>query len=122
MKSLLTVSHGSRILEANNDMLHLAEEIGSASTNHFQFVRHAFLEFVAPSMEDQIEHLASKGVKDIVILPLFLTKGKHVSKDIPMIMEATSQKYQEISFTASDHLGGFQSLKDVIIDELASKS
>jgi hypothetical protein len=37
-------------------------------------------------------------------------------------MEATSQMYQEISFTASDHLGGFQSLKDVIIDELASKS
>ena len=119
MKSLLIVSHGSRIVQANNDILHLAEEIGEASTNRFQFVRHAFLEFVEPSMENQIEQLASKGVKEIVILPLFLTKGKHVSIDIPTILEAASQKFQEISFIAAVHLGGFTSLKNVIIDELA---
>lgn len=119
MKSLLIVSHGSRIVQANNDMLHLADEIGQASANRFQFIKHAFLEFVEPSMEDQIEQLVSKGVKEIVILPLFLTKGKHVAKDIPMILGVASQKFQEISFVTSDHLGGFQSLKNIIIDELS---
>ena len=119
MKSLLTVSHGSRIVQANNEILQLSEEIGVVSANRYQFVKHAFLEFAGPSIGDQIEQLASEGVKEIVILPLFLTKGKHVTLDIPAILETASQKFQEISFIISDHLGGFQNLKNIIMDELS---
>jgi sirohydrochlorin cobaltochelatase len=61
-------------------------------------VKLAYLEFVAPSLEDVAGELAREGEGQcrLRILPLFMSGGGHVAQDIPALVAALSWKYPEI--------------------------
>ena len=118
MKALIIVSHGSRIERANTEMNELANEIGKLAESDFITVRHAFLEFVDPSLYQQIQDLVARGVTRIVLFPLFLAAGKHVMVDLPKIVEEAQEKYPEVHFELTVHLGEIAGLKELILNEV----
>jgi sirohydrochlorin ferrochelatase len=118
MKALIIVSHGSRIENANHEMVELAGEIGKLAESDFHTVRHAFLEFVEPSLEQQIENLMELGINRVVLFPLFLAAGKHVAVDLPRILEEAKQRYPEVGFELTVHLGDVDGLKEIILNEV----
>ncbi|HXV19761.1 MAG TPA: CbiX/SirB N-terminal domain-containing protein [Desulfuromonadales bacterium] len=62
-------------------------------------VKLAYLEYAAPSLEDVAGELAREGEGQcrLRILPLFMSGGGHVDRDIPGLVAALGWKYPEIA-------------------------
>ncbi len=46
-------------------------------------VEAAFLELGRPSLEEAADLLVARGVRQIVVIPYFLTPGTHLERDLP---------------------------------------
>ncbi|WP_060882924.1 sirohydrochlorin chelatase, partial [Streptomyces caniscabiei] len=83
---LLVVAHGSR------DPRHAATVhalVGRVRAMRPGLrVETGFLEFNLPSVQGVLESLAAEGVRDVVALPLVLTRAFHAKADIPAVLRA----------------------------------
>ena len=76
----------------------------------------AFAEFAEPNLEKAANILVQQQVKEIIIVPLFLTVGNHLHRDIPNRVDQLSALYPQIHFKETKHLGA-----DVLIVQLLEK-
>ncbi len=53
----------------------------------------AFLEFMAPSLDDAVDGLVGEGVAEIVVVPVFLAQGGHLKRDVPGLIEVASRRH-----------------------------
>lgn len=100
---LLLVAHGSRRESANQEVTELAARLNSAV--EFAAVSTAFLELAEPSIPDAIDQAVLGGAKRIVIMPYFLSEGRHVGEDIPNIVSASQLKYDDCEIKMTPYLG-----------------
>ncbi|MFE6891101.1 sirohydrochlorin chelatase [Streptomyces sp. NPDC057694] len=81
---LLVIAHGSR------DPRHAATVHALVREARAQRpgvrVETAFLDFNVPSVSGVLESLAAEGVRDVVALPLLLTRAFHAKADIPAVL------------------------------------
>jgi sirohydrochlorin ferrochelatase len=118
MKQLLIIAHGSR-RQASNDEVHLLTRQIAARTDHgFDQVDCAFLELADPSIPDAIRSCAAQGSSDIVVLPYFLSAGRHVSEDIPREIEATRNEFPELEIKLAPYLGSIPGIADLMINHV----
>lgn len=120
MKSLLLVAHGSRRKESNEEVAELAEAIKQKTQQQFANTKYAFLELAQPSIEDAVDDLVNAGAKQIVVLPYFLSAGRHVHEDVPEIINAKRAQYADLDLIMAPYLGEANEIADVLIS-LASK-
>ncbi len=106
MNALLIVSHGSRRAQSNSEITDLTDKVRPLLKGNFQFVCTAFLELAEPSIPEGIAHCINQGAERILLLPYFLAAGRHVSVDIPAIVEKARVKYPSLSINIADHIGG----------------
>ena len=118
MKALLIVAHGSKKPGPNEEIRMLAEAIQNRAADRFDVVRHAFIQFAEPLAGDQIDELASMGVKEIVAFPFFIAGGSHVQKDIPELLAEAKQRHPGLSMAVTTHFGNFEGIADLILDEI----
>lgn len=81
-------------------------------------IRGCFVEVAEPTLEQVIDQFAQEGAKRIVIVPMFLTRGNHLSNGIPRILDAMRQKYTEIQIDLTQHLGADPLLAEIIKNRL----
>lgn len=74
----------------------------------------AALQFNQPSLEEAVARLSKRGVTRIVIAPYFLFPGRHITEDIPEVMNKLQPVYPETRFILSDNLGMDESFTDLI--------
>ena len=65
----------------------------------------AALQFNHPTVEEAVESLAAHGVHRIVIMPYFLFSGRHITEDIPQLVEKLKRTYPERQFIVAKPLG-----------------
>jgi sirohydrochlorin cobaltochelatase len=46
----------------------------------------AYLELMAPTLEEAIDALCSEGASSVTVFPLFLAQGGHLKQDVPRIL------------------------------------
>ena len=112
-KALLIVGHGSKLkdgLETFDKIVELVREISDCHT-----VEGAYMEFAKPSMEEQIEYLASLHTEEITVVPYFLFEGIHVKRDIPEIIKKMSEKYNNIKFKLAKSIGAEAAVADILL-------
>lgn len=114
MKNLILIAHGSRRAASNDEVRALAAKLGTM-TQDFDSVSCAFLELAAPSIPDGIEACVQQGAKEIVILPYFLSAGRHVVEDIPALVQPKQAEYPELSIELKAYLGAAESLPALLI-------
>jgi sirohydrochlorin ferrochelatase len=102
---VILLFHGSRLKEANEDVLKLAELLQDHHNHSEIYTGTAFLQFGRPSLEDAIKKTVSNGCLEIVIAPLFLTSGIHITEDIPEIISRAEKLYPEVKFKQCRPLG-----------------
>lgn len=78
----------------------------------------SFVEVAEPTLEQEIDRLAAEGTERIIIVPMFLTRGQHLSNGIPRILEAMRQKYSHIQIDLTGHLGIDPLLAEIIKNRL----
>ena len=49
------------------------------------------------------------------MLPYFLNSGRHVIKDVPRIVLAEKEKYPEVEFRISKHIGASELMLDLLV-------
>jgi sirohydrochlorin cobaltochelatase len=79
-------------------------------------VQPAFLEFVEPSVLDAAAVLVDQGLRDILILPLFLVPASHLKTDVPAAIQLLRLRYPGVTFRYGRHLG-ITPLLMAILDE-----
>ncbi|GAA3116090.1 sirohydrochlorin chelatase [Streptomyces echinatus] len=81
---LLVIAHGSRDPRHAATVHGLVERVRSLRPG--LRVETGFLDFNVPSVHGVLESLAAEGVRDVVALPLLLTRAFHAKADIPAVL------------------------------------
>jgi sirohydrochlorin ferrochelatase len=84
MRALLIVAHGSRLAGSNDEVRALCNAVAARDDGVYEHVTCAFLELAEPSIPEGLEALIALGVRDITVVPYFLSAGRHVAEDIPI--------------------------------------
>ncbi|MEW2588439.1 CbiX/SirB N-terminal domain-containing protein [Streptomyces virginiae] len=109
---LLVIAHGSR------DPRHAATV--HALTRRARALRPglrvetAFLDFNAPRVEQVLSALHAEGVRDVVALPLLLTRAFHAKADIPAALSEALTRLPGLSVAVADVLGPSPLLVDAL--------
>jgi sirohydrochlorin ferrochelatase len=114
MRALLIVSHGSRRQESNEEVNQVCEQLKGYLGASFDIVHSAFLEIATPSIPDGIKHCVDEGSSSVTVLPYFLAAGRHVSEDIPSVVDAARKEYSGIVFSITNHIGAFEGMPRLI--------
>jgi sirohydrochlorin ferrochelatase len=120
MKALLVVAHGSRREDSNQEVRQLTAELATR-THEYDDVRCAFLELAEPSIPEGIAQCIAQGAQEVVVLPYFLSAGRHVAKDIPDEVAKAQQAHPTAKLRIAPYLGMADSLKDALLS-LAAKN
>lgn len=109
--AVVLVAHGSRADAANAEHRHLAETLARRTE---RTVVPAFLELAEPSIEAAISEAVERGASRVVVLPYFLSVGRHVAIDIPQAVEESATNHPAVDIELRGHLGGDHRLLDVL--------
>ncbi|MEV8593145.1 sirohydrochlorin chelatase [Streptomyces sp. NPDC052012] len=81
---LVVIAHGSRDPRHAATVHALVQQVRSLRPG--LRVETGFLDFNVPSVQGVLESLAAEGVRDVVALPLLLTRAFHAKADIPAVL------------------------------------
>ncbi len=115
MTHLLLVAHGSR-LQASNDEIKLIAKKSNEATQQFNQVTCAFLELCKPSIPDGIRQCILNGAKEIVVLPCFLSAGRHVTIDIPKEVEIVKKEHPKVTIKITPYIGASKDLINLLLN------
>jgi len=68
-------------------------------------VRLAFLELMAPTLEQAAQDLVGRGCTRIAVVPAFLGMGGHVRRDVPAQLDRLRQAHPGVDWTLHPALG-----------------
>ena len=111
MRALLVVAHGSRRDASNDEVRQLTDELRAVAGDAYAQVECAFLELAQPSIPDGINCCIAEGATEVVILPYFLSAGRHVVKDIPDIVTASQARHPAVNLHIAPYLGQASTLR-----------
>jgi sirohydrochlorin ferrochelatase len=114
MKNLLIVAHGSRREQSNIEINLLAEKVAAEIPFFIDDIHVAFLEFASPSISDVVNRCFTQGVKEIVVLPYFLSAGNHVVKDIPDEINKVMNIWPDRRVTTLPYIGAMDEMAVLI--------
>lgn len=117
MKSLILVAHGSRRAESNDEVRRLTDALRERAGGEFDSVRCAFLELAEPSIPDGIEQSIQEGATEVVVLPYFLSAGRHVVTDIPNEVAGKQEQYPQVAIRIAPYLGAAGGITDLLLTQ-----
>ena len=116
MKSLLLVAHGSRREASNEEVRALAGKLRDTD-NSFDHIACAFLELAEPSIPDGLRRAIKAGADEVVVLPYFLSAGRHVITDIPAEIEPVRLEYPSVNIRQAPYLGSAEGIVELLIGQ-----
>lgn len=116
MRSLLLVAHGSRREASNEEIRSLTETLDRLAGARFGHVGCAFLEIVEPSIANAIDAAVQAGAAEIVVLPYFLSAGRHVAEDIPAEVGRKQAEHPGIRIRIAPYLGQANGMTRVLLE------
>jgi len=119
MEIILLVGHGSPKEDANNleqiaGLLHNMIHPGCSNS----CVRTAYLQFAEPHIKRALRKCVDEGAKRIIIHPYFLSSGRHVTEDIPEIIESIRSDAPHVEFVYTEPLGINIKLVQVVMERV----
>ena len=112
MTGLVVFAHGSR-LEAANDAVRAVS--ANLAANGDYAVESAFLELGDPDLPGAVRRLAARGANRVVVIPYFLTLGRHVEQDLPRIVSAIKREHGSLPIDVTPPLDGHPALLDILL-------
>ena len=117
MTGFVVFAHGSRIDAANEAVR--AVSAGMAETlaaSGDAIIETAFLELGTPDLPAAVERLMERGADRVVVIPYFLTLGRHVERDLPAIVREISERHNGIPIDITPPLDGHPALLEVMLE------
>ena len=118
MNGLIMIAHGSRRELSNNEFTDLVKEVKSKD-NRFDEISASFLEFANPDIATVVNEYIEKKISKIYFYPYFLNSGKHVSVDLPNIINELKDNNPSTEFILLTHFGKSEKISDIIIGDIS---
>ncbi len=115
MRALLVVAHGSRRDASNDEVRALTDRIRDQA-GAFDHVACAFLELADPSIPDGISACVASGADEVVVLPYFLSAGRHVAEDIPGLVDLSRAEHPHTQIHIAPYLGTATDLPQTLLN------
>ncbi len=116
--ALIIVDHGSKKAESNTMLEEVARLFAERHGEQFADVEPAHMELAEPSIETAYDRCVAKGAKHVVLLPFFLSRGRHMQRDIPSLLNEAAAKHTHTTYAIADPLG----IDDLILDLLFKRA
>jgi len=65
----------------------------------------AFLELMTPRLPDEVAALVAGGVREVVVVPVFLGQGGHLLRDLPLLMDQLRSAHPGVAFSTVPAVG-----------------
>ncbi|MDQ7093451.1 CbiX/SirB N-terminal domain-containing protein [Desulfosporosinus sp. PR] len=112
---IILLGHGSRRAEANQGLLVVAEKVSSLLG---QPVTPAYMAHDRPSLPEAVAEKISEGAARIVIMPLFLFRGIHVTVDIHEELRELREQHPNVEVIYTKELGADDSIASLACDRI----
>jgi len=120
--AVLLVAHGSRREASNDEVRALTDRLAQQAQGRFGTIRCGFLELTEPSIPDGIDALIADGAKRVVVLPYFLSAGRHVAEDIPGILGDCRARHPEVDIVTAPYLGQSEEVVPLLLSLAARQT
>jgi len=120
MKALIIVAHGSRREASNEEVRQIAHQVAGIAGDEYALVVSGFLELVEPSIPDGIQQCIDAGATEVVVLPYFLSAGRHVVEDVPAEIKLAQDKNPSIRITQAPYLGSAPGIGALLLEQSVS--
>jgi sirohydrochlorin ferrochelatase len=107
-------AHGSRVESANEACRQVARQLAQAGG--YETVEVAFLDCTPPDLMAVVGTLAGQGFRKIIVLPYFLTLGRHAAEDLPRIAGEASRIYPNVEVQIAAAMHGHPALVQVLLE------
>jgi sirohydrochlorin cobaltochelatase len=114
MKAIILFGHGARDSRWREPFDRLAALWKAQHPT--VLVELAFLEMMQPSLEEAVTTLATSGVTEVVVVPVFFGQGGHLRNDFPALLNACRKTYPQIALSATPAVGEEQAVLQAIVD------
>ena len=105
---VIILAHGSRgergIVEVPESLKRIPDGVKPLLPPGVEVIG-AALQFNHPNLEEAVESLAAQGMDRIAIMPYFLFPGRHITEDIPQLIERLKRIYSDKKFIVTNPLG-----------------
>ena len=106
--ALILFAHGARDPDWA-DPMHRVCAVLRAQAPHRR-VELAFLEFMKPELRDCAESLLAEGFERIVVLPMFIARGGHLKRDVPLLLDELRRSHPQAHFELDAAIGEAESV------------
>ncbi len=120
-RALVLVAHGSRRESSNEEVRRVAAQLAEQAGERYQMVHAAFLELAVPLIPDGVQCCIDNGMEDIVVLPYFLSAGRHVVEDIPAEV-AKVHNTTGATVRIAPYLGAAEGLAEILLRQAETRS
>ncbi len=119
-RGLVLVAHGSRRESSNEEVrrvaTQLAEQAGPDGCGRYEMVHAAFLELAEPLIPAGVQCCIDNGMEEVVVLPYFLSAGRHVVEDIPAEVAKVNNTTGAI-IRIAPYLGAADGLAGILLEQ-----
>ncbi|RMG38007.1 MAG: cobalamin biosynthesis protein CbiX [Gammaproteobacteria bacterium] len=116
MRALLLVAHGSRRAASNEEVRALTRRLAARAGERFGHVACAFLELADPSIPEGIQACIDAGADQVIVLPYFLSAGRHVIEDIPAEVRVKQEEHPQVQIRIAPYLGAAGGIEALLLD------
>ena len=110
--SILLLAHGARDARWAEPFNRVADRVRAAAPG--LPVEMAYLEHLAPSLEEAIRRLADQGVRSVRIVPLFFGRGGHLRDDVPRRVAAIAAMLPGVAIDVTLPAGDDDAVQDAL--------
>lgn len=116
MQALVLVAHGSRRAASNEEVKSLAQRLRGIDAGALPLIETGFLEIASPTIPEAIQSCIAAGASTVVVVPYFLSAGRHVSEDVPRIVNEISPQYPDTPIRIAEHIGASDAMARLILE------
>ena len=114
-RAVLLLDHGSRRAEANA-LLDEVAALVKGRLGHGAIVEPAHMEIAEPTFAKAVARCVEQGATLIVVHPFMLAPGRHVSEDLPTLVEESGSAHEGVAFVVAAPLGSHAGVIDAVIE------
>jgi sirohydrochlorin ferrochelatase len=119
-RGLVLVAHGSRRASSNEEVRQVAAQLAEKAGAEYEMVLAAFLELAEPLIPAGVQYCLDSGMEEVVVLPYFLSAGRHVVEDIPAEV-AKVDNSSGAAIRIAPYLGGAEGLNEILLAQAACR-
>ena len=119
-RGLVLVAHGSRRESSNEEVRFVAAQLTKQAGEKYEMVLSAFLELAEPLIPDGVQQCLDAGMEEVVVLPYFLSAGRHVVEDIPAEV-AKVKNTSNAMVRIAPYLGAARGLSEILLAQASGQ-